>query len=249
MRIPLKLVIILVLFLGVHGCTRNGTPIVHPSDVRFVPQSQPDSVLETGIGQDPQSGGMFLQWYRTSGASIYKLYRTDSTSTNGAPVSFSSVATLMHSPSVNDTSYVDPTAQIGTRYYYYLLASTSDGSLTKLSDTINFRLLERPILNFPGVNATLDSVSYFKWIDNTGGGYTVIRVSDISTAPQTYLWISSRLQIYNTNPTEPFNFDNRAVSGFVSGHTYRWRVDRFNLNGAGVPFEGARSMWQTFSIK
>lgn len=239
----------MVLLLGIHGCTTHGTPVIQLGSIHFVPQSQPDSVSEAGIGQDPQSGGMFLQWYRTEGASSYKLYRSDSIGANGAPLGFLPIATITHSTSVNDTSYIDPTAQVGIRYFYYVLAFASDGSQSKTSDTINYKLLVRPTPNYPGLNASLDSVSYFGWNDNSGGGYTVIRVEDLSAVPQTYLWVSKRFQMYDSSPTRSFNFDSRASGGFISGHTYQWRVDRFNLNGEGIPFEGARSVWQTFSIK
>lgn len=235
------------LFLSLQGCVVNGSRVSEVGTVSFVPQTEPDSVEETGIGQDPLTGGIFLQWYSAAGASGYNVYRSDSTDESGFPTGFSLVGNVVSSSSLNDTSMVDGAfVRTGVRYYYYLKAYGPDGSPGKPSDTIDFCLLDRPSLSLPGKNSSIDQSDVrFQWHDNTGGGYTVIRVRDISTVPAGAIWVSRRFQIYGTSPAKAFDFDSTSIAALTSGHSYQWRVDRFNP-GAN---EGARSVWQTFTVQ
>ncbi len=232
----------------VEGCTTNGVPISALGTPQFVPQSQPDSVLETGIGQDPNTAGIFLEWYETTGAAGYKIYRADSTDVNGRPTDFLPIGNVAVSSSLNDTSMIDAIGVVtGVRYYYYLRAYAADGTASNTSDTINYKMIPRPALTYPGNgNPSVDKNGLsFSWHDNTGGGYTVVRVKDITTIPQTCIWVSRRFQIFESYPAKSFDFDGVATGELISGHSYQWRVDRFDL-GAD---EGARSVWQTFTIK
>ncbi|MCL4539105.1 MAG: hypothetical protein M1378_05820 [Bacteroidetes bacterium] len=235
------------LFALVYGCRMAGAPITELGTPEFVPASQPDSIAETGIGQDPKTGGIQLQWYTTTGAASYRIYRSDSLDPKGVPTGFKIVGNVISSASLNDTSMVDANSlRVGVRHYYYLTAHASDGSSSPPSDTIDYALLDRPGLSYPGVNAAVhEDELYFNWHDNTGGGYTVIRVRDISLVPSVTIWVSRRFQIFDTSPRKAFNFDGAAIGQLVSGHSYQWRVDRFNL---GVN-EGARSTWQVFTIQ
>ncbi len=219
----------------------------------FVPQSQPDSVAETGIGQDPNTGGIFLQWYTTQGAAGYKVYRSDTSNAGGLPIDFSVVSNIISSSSLNDTSTVDVNSiMTGIRYYYYIKAYAADGSLSNPSDTINYRLLNRPSPVYPGGQRypIVDgSGLYFQWYDATGGGYTVIRVIDNSVIPSGTIWVSGKFQVFDSYPVKSFDFDSTATAPLVSGHSYQWRVDRFDVDGTGRPYEGARSVWSTFTVK
>ncbi len=68
--------------------------------------------------------------------------------------------------------------------------------------------------------------------------------------PPAYVWVSARFQMFlGTASSIGFNFDSTATAQLVSGHSYQWRVDRFNLDGTGRPYEGSRSAWGTFSVK
>ncbi len=237
----------LVLFIG---CVKQRQPIVTLGTPHFVPQSQPDSLAETGIGQDPGSGGISMQWYSAKGAAGYKVFRTDTVDLSGKPSMFSVVSILSSATGLNDTSTVDGTAFQGVRYYYFVAAYGPDQAVGAPSDTVSYELLIRPSLTYPPPNGTIDEgSSYFRWIDNTGGGYTVVRVKDVGAAPARYIWVSSRFQVFETNANRSFNFDSVATSPLVSGHTYQWRVDRFNPDGAGRPYEGSRSVWSAFAVK
>ncbi len=235
------------LLVSIQGCVVNGDRVSGVGEVRFVPQSEPDSVEEAGVGQDPATGGIFIQWYSAAGASGYNVYRSDSTDAEGHPTGFSLVGNVVSSSSLNDTSIVDAiSVRTGVRYYYWLKAYASDGSSSDPSDTIDFCLLDRPSPSLPGKNASVDrSDLHFQWHDNTGGGYTVIRVKDISVIPAAVIWVSRRFQVYGTAPAKTFDFDSTSIARLTSGHSYQWRVDRFNP-GAD---EGARSNWQTFTVQ
>ena len=229
------------------ACKMAGPPVLQLGTPRFVEMSQPDSLDEAGIGQDPNTGGIYLQWYSTSGAAGYKIFRSDSVDNKGLPTDFSIVGNVMSSSALSDTSLVDAISfKTGIRYYYYLTAFTADGDQSTPSDTIDYVLLDRPSLSYPGLNAKVgEKELYFSWHDNTGGGYTVIRVMDVSVVPASCIWACRRFQIFDTSPRKSFNFDGSAVGQLVAGHSYRWRVDRFNP-GAN---EGARSIWQVFKLQ
>ena len=140
------------LLFTLEGCVTKGTPILALGTPEFVPQSQPDSVDDWGIHQDPNTGGIFLQWYSVEGAAGYKVYRADSTESDGSPVDFSVVSDLAASTFLNDTSTVDVRVRNGVRYYYCVRSYASDGALSLPSGTINYELLTRPLLVSPAPN-------------------------------------------------------------------------------------------------
>ena len=101
------------------GCAPKGTPIIVVGRPEFAPQSPPDSIVETGIRQDPNTGGIFLQWYSLPGAAGFKVYRSDTTSQSGRPVQFVIIANLILTSALNDTMAVDVNSVLtGVRYYY-----------------------------------------------------------------------------------------------------------------------------------
>lgn len=70
------------------GCISNGKPTTTLEAPRFLPQSQPDSTIETGIRQDPVTGGILLQWYSVTGTVFYRIFRSDSTAPDNLPADF-----------------------------------------------------------------------------------------------------------------------------------------------------------------
>ena len=247
MRMRYGFLIIGGLFILAQGCTSGGAPVVVLGTPEFVPRSEPDSTDENGVGQDPGTGGISLQWYSCRGALSHKLFRTDSVSPSGIPAGFSIIGTAGASGGPGDTAMVDNNAlETGVRYFYFLRAYSADGSPSVSSDTIDFRLLERPSPSFPGMNAVVNkSLVSFQWRDKTGGGCTVIRVKDITSGPAVTVWVSRRFQNYDTYAARAFDFDSTTTGQLMTGHTYQWRVDRFT---PGVS-EGARSDWQIFTIQ
>jgi hypothetical protein len=240
----------IILVLTMQGCAKRTPVVTVLTKPSFTPQSQPDSTVETGIGQDPSTGGIFLQWYSVTSATGYKVFRSDTSDVSGNPMLFSMIRDLSIGFASNDTSVVDQSVENGVCYYYYITAYASDGSVSSPSDTINYTLMNRAGLKYPVLNVTcsLSSV-YFNWHDNAGGGFTVIRLDDISQIPISTIWISSRFQVFGTLPAENFNFDSTAEMPLFSGHSYQWRIDRFNVDTKGRPYEGSRSAWGIFNIK
>lgn len=233
------------------GCVSKGSPIAGLGTPRFVAQSSPDSVVQTGIRQDPNTGRILLQWYTVSGAAGYKIYRSDTADQTGKPLMFAPIGNVLSSPGSNDTSMVDPTlTQKGIEYFYYFTAYAPDGTAGAPSDTINYELLPRPTTSLPAANDSVDANNLqFAWQDNTGGGYTVIRVEDLSEGSSAAVWITKKFQVFGTYLTKAFDFDNTATSSLIAGHSYQWRVERFNPDKTGRPYEGSTSPWSQFTIK
>lgn len=247
MKRVIKNIFVFAALVLLEGCVHEGAPISALGTPKFVPQSQPDSVVESGIGQDPNTGGMFLQWYSVPAAAGYKLYRTDTTGVDSIPMKFHLVGEVASSTSLSDTSTVDVNSiHTGIRYYYYLRAYAADGSLSPESDTTNYMLLARPT---PDYVSAAGSNFVFVWGDRAGGGYTVLRVVDMSLFPHEYIWITPRFHIYGgSSSVVKFDFDSTATAPLLKGHTYQWRVDRFYVDSVDRPDAGSRSAWATFSI-
>ncbi len=252
LRTNLLAVAIIALLLSVQSCSPKGYPIYRLGTPKFVPQSQPDSINEGGIGQDPNTGGIFLQWYSALAAAGYRVYRSDSTAPDGTPADFQLVGNVIASDLPNDTSMVDKSSiAVGVRYFYFIIAYSADGQLSNQSDTVDYTLIDRPVLDLPLPNATVDKSNlFFRWEDRTGGGYTVIRVKDFSLIPAKYIWVTPRFQAFGgSSTTRYFDFDSSAASLMISGHSYQWRVVRFNVDVTGRAYEGSTSIRLSFTVK
>lgn len=234
-------VLVLGLFVSLQGCVTRGTPIVTLVAPRFVPQSQPDDSIETGISEYPNSVAVFLQWYKTVGASGYNIFRADSGDLRGIP--FRYVGSVS-----NDTTFIDNDSVVaGVRYFYLIQAYALDQTKSDFSDTVHISILSKPVLSYP-VNITVDSSNLeFTWKDYANASYTMIRVKDVSLGYAGYVWISKVHDDWYTGSgiSKAFNVDSMATGSLASGHTYQWRVDQFNLGTD----EQAKSAWETFVIK
>ncbi len=228
----------------------KGNPVSILETPKFVPQSEPDSVVETGIGQDPLSGGIFFQWCGPEAVG-YKIYRADSSGVSGATNAFSMLHDLNGIGGAIDTLMTDSgSIHSNVTYSYYIVAYSNDGNSSSPSNVITYTLLDRPTLYSPIANVKVDSSRLaFQWNENANAEYTVIRVEDLNIIPPTFVWVSLRFELNGALPQVQYNFDGVASSSLISGHSYQWRVDRFNVDGTGRPYEGSRSAWGTFTVK
>ena len=241
----------LVFALLFQGCTPTGSPVKVVGTAKFVPQSAPSAPVETGISQDPESGGIFLQWYGASGIAGFKVFRSDSVTELGVPVDFSLISTVSANSGLGDTSMTDNSVTTGVEYWYYLRQYANDGTVGSPSDTIHYQLLHRPALSNPKANSVVTSGNVrFVWNDQANGGTTVIRVLDIGTVPPVYVWISKDTTFFGGTVTSAnYDFDSSATSPLTSGHSYQWRVDRFIFDSLGAVVSGSKSAWSSFSIQ
>jgi len=222
------------------GCSTQGSRINPLGTPKFVPQSDPGAYIETGIGENPSPAlGIFLQWYVTAGAAGYNVYRSDTTDNSGNPLNFR----LVTSVPLGDTTAIDVyQLTTGVKYFYALRAYASDQSLSDWSDTADISLLQRPTQISPVNGNSVDSDNVtLEWTDPTLGGWTVVRVADI-TASQT-VWVYA-FSNYYSNGSIPYNKDGNARQSLTSGHEYQWRVDRFDL---GTDHQ-SKSAWSTFTV-
>ncbi len=228
------------------GCRVGGSFHTILQTPRFVPQSVPDTTVDQGIGMDPATGGISLEWYSVPGAAGYKLFRSDS-SVNRTPGDFTLLANVGSLSSFNDTAYVDNAGlHNNQRYFYYLLAYSADGVESGSSDTANYVILQRPVISFPGQNDSVHaSHAQFYWFDPTAGGYTVIKVKDVTQLPEEYTWVSHLFSSFSPDGNVQYDFDGTATASLQPGHRYMVRVDRVNV-GAN---EGARSAWRGFYVE
>ena len=137
-----------------------------------------------------------------------------------------------------DSLYLDESVAIGVRYWYFLRAVAGSGEKSGPSDTLSYKLLEKPF-------ALTESASrrpVFRWQAREVPVAYVLKLFDALSDKK--VWFAVVPPNYGSFAEEVrFNFDGTAaVDSLVPGHTYRWRVDIIapELNA------GAESEWRTF---
>lgn len=117
------LTLALVLGLGLPACSGGGSN----GDSRDEELSPPAS--PTGLESASQDGAIGLGWDASSGADMYRVYRSTS---SGVDASGSPLAN-----GIEETEYVDESVDNGTTYYYVVTAVVSEGGQTAESDPSN----------------------------------------------------------------------------------------------------------------
>lgn len=113
----------MVLGLGLSACGGSGSN----EDSRDKGVSPPAS--PTGLEAASQDGAIGLAWDASSGADMYRVYRSTS---SGVDASGSPLET-----GITAADYVDETAENGTTYFYVVTAVAEEGGETAESDASN----------------------------------------------------------------------------------------------------------------
>jgi fibronectin type 3 domain-containing protein len=175
-----------------------------------VPATIPGSVLPapTGVSATAQSSdSISVSWYQVSGASSYRVYRSDSPYGN-----YSGLETAY------GTSYTDTGLSPNTTYYYQVAAYNSNREESERSNYVPATTPMGPPATPTGLTATAQSSSsiYVSWSYVSGAtGYHVYR-ADSSGSYQPLP------DAYGTFCTD---------TGLLSGTIYSYRVSAYNSNG------------------
>jgi hypothetical protein len=197
----------------------------------------------------PGSGGIIVEWRRLAGAELggvtvggCKLYRADTTDSQGRPGAFSLIATISELGVDSDTSVTDTSVDANVRYWYVVRAfARNSGVEGPPSDTVHFSLTARPVPIAP--IGELDSSSLplrFRVGPSLLGGEVAIRLDRVHPEnPSVVLDTVWRSHTYSTFAEPEVVYDGPPL---VAGAQYRWRVDKV----FGTQPVGNASRWVSF---
>ena len=138
---------------------------------------------------------------------------------------------------------------IETDWHYFIRAINHAGTYTD-SDTVNFRLIEKPVLSNPPdgrelTNAELRAPGAFSWRNmGTSTPSTRMRLL-IFDENMNLVWRHDEL---HATETAVFNTNFYRPQSLPAG-TYHWRVDsRGNVDHNGIHSSGSKSMMRSFRI-
>jgi hypothetical protein len=210
-------------------------------------------VVEIGIDAVPDKEGILLEWYKSNDRNIryIDIYRQKDGETFFRKIWRIDLETAS---SGQDISYIDDSEDIGfNKYnYYYLKALNSDGGEGQPSDTIQYNLLQKPILSRPN-GEIIDGLPVFYWNfpDVIPDSY-ILRIQEEFTNRLVFVDEIQVDDYFNDQDLDLAN-DPRIENPpqFISGFTYRWRIDSvgsgfLDPDDRTINYSGSESQWFTF---
>lgn len=209
-----------------------------PLPVQFVPKTSEEAVVEQGIDAIPEGDAIYFAWYKQDPNEIekYEIYRQTEPEDE-----------FYLTDTVQDTFYVDnldPLTELNERMYYFVLSVNYDSKKSTDSDTINYKLLEKPTPLMPSGSIENDK-PLFQWNDITQANDYIIWVKRSDT--DQIIWHSKiQANLGSEHQQIGFNSDGTAiVDKLTDGIPYEWRVD---VIGPETNC-GSESAWTLFQIQ
>ncbi|GAB4336987.1 MAG: hypothetical protein Kow0037_19080 [Calditrichia bacterium] len=225
------------------GCTKDNNEEEVPARVRIVPKAPEDALQEHGIDAVPETNGIFLEWYPNDELNLdgYAIYRSTFDDRG-----FKMIAKIPKEFGIADTFYVDEIDSLYTRFYYYVRAYNNNDKYGAESDTVDYELVDKPILQFPQGNLQSGQNLTFVWdfiagfIPNSfifrlerrvGDDYIVLHTKEIPLRD-------------DYAPHQEWGISELQYTNALSPGIYRWRIDPI---GAAAN-QGAESDWLEFRV-
>ncbi len=225
--------LIMVAVLATLSCDKLGETVERTLPTpRLLPPPDDFSEDERGLDAVPERDAIQVEWelYAVQDAAIEVWRRQEKRQ------EFEQVAKI----SGKDTVFLDEDVEIGTRYWYFVVAVAPGWRDSAPSDTFSYRLLEKPF----ALVETTGRRPTFRWqVGQTPVGY-VLKLFEVDTDKK--VWFASVWPDYGTLAEEVvFNFDSTAVADSLeAGKGYRWRVDVIGPEKNS----GAESNWRVFRV-
>ena len=216
-------------FLIISGCEAGGPEKEIPEAPLLHPQA---STI-------PQQDAIIIEWDVNTGGNLLRcrVYRSESSDERD----YQLIATVPE----QDGYYEDSDVRIGITYYYKISALDDLGNESDKSDSVNYTLLEKPILIEPPDQAIIETKRPdFAWLGVSGASAFTVRVYSRADDGRSWeeIWHSERVYPYQ-NLRKTYDDDSLALRPLESGMTCRWRVD-----STGGRWSGSQSRWQNFSV-
>lgn len=231
--------LILLGLFAILSCQNNSTGSgKSPQTVQFVSKSAEEDDNEQGIDAIPEGDAIYFSWHKLVDNEIdkYEIYRQTDPERD-----FYLIDT------VQDTFYIDNldyATELNQRMYYFILSVNFDLKKSESSDTISYKLLEKPTPLMPSgiINS---NTPLFQWNDINQANDYIIRVKRSDT--DHIIWNSTiQANFGSTHQQIGYNSDGMAdVNALSTEIPYEWRVDVIGPESNC----GSESAWTSFQIQ
>jgi hypothetical protein len=223
------------LFFFSNSCQEDPQP-EPPGRVIIIPKSDEFAQEEHGIDAVPESDGIFLEWRPNQEKNLtgYIIYRSDFFNKN-----YLEVGRVGEVYQQIDTTFIDESVDLNKTYYYFVRAIDDLDQVGDPSDTVDYKLLEKPQLLSP--TGVLDSLPDFRWnyLDPIPPNEFVFRLQKkINQNVFEYIGVTVRTISYSF--PETWNLKDLGITENLSKGEYLWRIDPFGIN------QGSESAWTRF---
>jgi len=218
------------------SCQNDGTSSEdRPSAVQLIEKSEEHALTETGIDAIPETNAIYIEWqlHEDSEVNKYEVYRRSELQ-----------STFVLINTVEEPFYSDSGVELNVRYYYYILAMNYDHEKSVPSDTVDYKLLEKPSRLSPA-GGTAGKNPTFEWEDINQANDYIVRVKRSDNNQNVWLTVV-RANFGSDYQQTVFNSDGTASIGSLStGVTYQWRVDVIGPEDRC----GSESVWAMFTVE
>lgn len=247
----MKSTILIILFFTVGLLIRCANEDVNreppPARVLLVERTTDTSAIEHGIDAEynhnqPETNSIFIEWHPNQEKILsgYYVYRSESFDKN-----YVAVGKITRDYGIIDTTYEDNNVSLHQRYYYFVKAFDEFDQSSEPSDTVNYKLVENPILSSPNIGYNGNNSPVFIW--------------DFKSVPRSFIFrlLKKEGEVFNPLITEEIWLDVEYKThqewslGKISSYTtlpagnYKWRIDVVGSED----FHGAESDWLDFTVK
>lgn len=214
---------------------------------------------EPGIDAVPTAEGevnkIQIQWYRhpqIKNLEKFNIYRSEEVLGDKNYHLIGSVQANV--PGQPDTIYFDTQdLQLNVRYYYYVTAVNKDLMESESSDTVSYKLLEKPVKLSLNANASVidtPEMNFEWWIEsgNTPDQY-ILRIERFYSKDVHVLAYITYVQTEYGSARQTYHLTGDSLKVIFPNGSYRWRVDCVGREDVVHQyFEGSESNWKIFDV-
>jgi hypothetical protein len=241
-----KIFIILYLIPIFIGCDSGGdAKLPVPGSVLMVPHAPDTSAVEQGIDAVPESDGVLLVWYGLNdpGVRYYDIYRQKENETYFRRIKRIDLDTAFPGA---DTVYTDNSAdiQLNIYNYYYVKAVNRDDEEGSPSDTVRYKLIEKPATTRPSGELVQGMpVLYWNFPGVIPDEY-IVRIEEEFTNRVALVRQFRVKEYFEEQSLDLGSIGNQPQ--LIPGFTYRWRIDSV---GPQADESGSESQWRIFTAQ
>jgi len=246
----LKILIILFFMFSLLIRCENGDVNKEPPPARvLLVERTPDTgAIEHGIDakfnpNQTETNSIFIEWHPNQEKTLsgYYVYRSESFDKN-----YVAVGKITRDYGIIDTTYEDNNVSLHQRYYYFVKAFDEFNQFSEPSDTVNYKLVENPILSEPnpGYNASNSPVFVWNFNVNYIPGSFIFRL--LKKEGEVFkpliteeIWLDVE---YKTH--QEWSLDKISPYLTLPTGNYKWRIDIIGSED----FHGAESDWLDFTV-
>ncbi len=235
MKIHLKYLLIPILFgLLFFNCGDDVNQFPAPKRVELVAKSPEKAIVEHGIDAVPENDAIFLEWHPNSEEHLsgYAIYRSETEDKN-----FMQIGKVASQNKPIDTTFVDTSVSLNTRYFYFVRAYDEADQFSAPTDTVEYKLIEKPDLLYPIQDVIVDNKPNFEW-ENMSSDSFYFRMEHIQSDLN---WVVGKTIKYDF--PENWNLDEFGITISLERGRYQWRID-----AVGVDHSGSESNWGYFIV-